>query len=187
MLKGGTQRMRESAFYRKEGREGGVLIDGWAHVSCQERKLSEKSNSAWCQNTSQFQQESHLWYLGEWASFYPSLPCVFLDHSLIDSPINHALTTQTEKCARVGGWFCFFPMMYYQEFTKSASNKICFFGQLITSVLFLEATGCRLVTEVGMKWKDCWFLFPVWVVTNTAEVWFDLLLAICGRSKIDLQ
>lgn len=55
----------------------------------------EKSNSAWYQKISQFQQESHLWYLGERASFYPSLPCLFLNRSLIDFPINHTRPTQT--------------------------------------------------------------------------------------------
>lgn len=44
---------------------------------------------------SQIQQKSHLWYLGEWASFYPSLPRLFLNRSLIDCPINHKLTAQT--------------------------------------------------------------------------------------------
>lgn len=43
MLKGGTQKTRKSAFYAK--REA-ALIDGGAHIGCQGRKMSEKSNSA---------------------------------------------------------------------------------------------------------------------------------------------
>lgn len=65
-----------------------VLIDGWAHIACQGRKLSEKSNFAWYQEISQFQQRSHLWYVGKWALFYPLLPCLFLNRSLIDFQIN---------------------------------------------------------------------------------------------------
>lgn len=124
-----------------KGRVGsGVRIDGWVHIVCQGSKLSEKSNFAWYQRISQFQQESHLWYLGEWASFYPSLPCLFLNRSLIDFPINHT-HTHASKCRAEAG--SAFQMMHDHEFTNSAVNNCTIFKP--KAVLLLE--GDRL--QVG--------------------------------------
>ncbi len=114
-----TKDKRECLLHKKGG---GVRIDGCAHIGCQERKLSEKSNSAWYQKISQFQQESHLWYLGEWASFYPSLPGLFLNRYLTDFPINHTSTIQTASMLEQR-LVLLFNDVWTMNSTNSAANK----------------------------------------------------------------
>lgn len=142
------------------------FIDRWAHIGCQGTKMSEKSNSICYLKISQFQQESHLWHLGEWASFSPSLPCLFVNLSLIDSLIKHTLTAPTAYTASYFHFLQFSIQLNTSFVIRGNSLHVCYWG------------AKRIAGFISCKSAN-----------RRCYVWFDLRspLVFCGQLKIDLQ
>lgn len=153
MLKGGTQRMRESAFYTKRGGGGGVLIDGWARISCQGRKLSEKSNSAWYPKDKPIPvRESFVVF--RWMSFILPLAASSISKSFLNWLPDQSQTHNSNRKragAEAGSAFSWWTIT---NSTKSATNNL-------------------LVIEAGTKWKHRKVLFfcKKWNQDRWSLVW----------------
>lgn len=171
MLKGGTQKTRKSAF---DAKREAALIDGWAHIGCQGRKMSEKSNSAFeLEDKPIPARESFVAF--RWMSFILPLAALSISklflHWLLDQ--SHTLTTQ--NCKHI-----------YRE------RRLLFSDHELTSSVFYPIHKLSNERQQFAGWllKRRVEGSLVLVLSNaaTSGVTFALhSVVFCGQLEIDLQ
>lgn len=144
---------RECLLYKKRAER----IDRWYWLSRKEN--SKKSNSICYQKIRQYQQESHLWHLGEWASFSP-LP---ISKSVLNwLPENHT-HSQLKLQAPTASYFHFLSSLT-QALSRGNSLHVCDWSR-----------------------KDCWSYFLLECCSTSGLTRLRSPLFFCGQLKIDLN